>query len=208
MDEDAAITNLLLACVGPVHTTQRARVHAATSNITHWDHVLAVAANHRMAPLLAHRLRSHDLLSAVPEPTRQNLQQLYLAAAARHERLNAALGDLLALFEKNGIAALPMRGPRLATQLEIDPPTRPSDDLDLLLHRRDLARARALLLATDFTDLQTPPSPTAVATLRRADSESSTARGACRPPPVPLSHGPHGCAKVVGNCREWSLSVL
>lgn len=163
MHDARAITELLMACLPPPGARPLDRLRAATTAITHWEPALAAATIHRLCPLLFHRLRATNLLDALPAATRQHLEQLYLAAAVRSARLQEELKHVLALFASLGIDALPLRGPLLPDQLNFDPPTRQSDDLDLLLHRHDLSRARETLLAAGYAPLHAPASPAAEA---------------------------------------------
>lgn len=59
--------------------------------------------------------------------------------------LCAELLSVLDVFETAGIPAVPFKGPTLAALLYHDPAARAFLDLDLLVHRRDAARARGLL---------------------------------------------------------------
>jgi hypothetical protein len=61
---------------------------------------------------------------------------------------------LLDLFDRHGIAALPFKGPVLADMLYGDIAARDYCDLDILLAKRDIAKAIAALLAAGYsTDL-------------------------------------------------------
>jgi hypothetical protein len=61
------------------------------------------------------------------------------------------LGRLLQEFSRRGIEALPLKGPLLASLLYGSPSLRICDDLDLLVHPRDLPQAMALLPDLGFT---------------------------------------------------------
>ena len=70
----------------------------------------------------------------------------------------AELLRLLDLFDRHSIAALPFKGPVLADMLYGDIAARDYRDLDILLPKRDIAKAIAALLAAGYTtDLPSNP---------------------------------------------------
>ncbi len=69
--------------------------------------------------------------------------------------LTHELQKLLALFADNDVRAVPYKGPALALQLYGNVALRQFSDLDILVHPRDVLRARDLLLAEGYAQL--PP---------------------------------------------------
>ncbi len=146
-----AETALLLAAAGD-HPELPARAAA----IRDWPLTLRLAATHRLGPLLHQRLAARAPGAAPPE-TLAALAGQTRTAAVRAVHMRDALHRLLARFEAAGIPALPMRGPALADQVYTEPDRRLADDLDLLLDRADLYRARDLLAAEGWTPRQVVP---------------------------------------------------
>ena len=64
--------------------------------------------------------------------------------------LTHELRRLLSLFAANNITAVPYKGPALALQLYGNVALRQFSDLDIMVHPRDVLRARDLLLAEDY----------------------------------------------------------
>jgi hypothetical protein len=64
--------------------------------------------------------------------------------------LSSELLAVLELFERSGVPAVPLKGPVLAVQAYGSVALREFRDLDILVHRRDIDRARELLLARGY----------------------------------------------------------
>jgi len=69
---------------------------------------------------------------------------------AANMRLAMELHSLLALFARHNIDVLPLKGPALSLALYGDASMRSSNDLDLLVRRKDFSRAEALLVSQSF----------------------------------------------------------
>lgn len=146
-------------------------VRALVGATADWDAMLRVATAHRVAPMLLSTLRAHQALDRLPVTIRRPLEQQYVAAAARGTRLQTELLRILRRLAELNIETLPVRGPSLALQLYPDPVGRQSDDLDLLVRREDLPRAKAALQVDGYAPVE--PVPPAIEALRLA------AGGAC-----------------------------
>lgn len=72
----------------------------------------------------------------------------------RHRLGVEALRALLDAFERAAIAVIPLKGPLLAEALYDEPGLRPFTDLDLLVRRRDVPRAVALLATLGYRALE------------------------------------------------------
>jgi hypothetical protein len=109
-----------------------------------------------MAPLFYMHLKATGIQP--PQAVKRQLQGLYL----RHRHANQArlrvLRDVLVAFEAAGIQALVLKGAALACLVYAEPALRPMSDLDLLVSRADLLRARAVLVELGF-DAPLPPGP-------------------------------------------------
>lgn len=106
------------------------------------NRLLALAAYHRLAPLL------HLHLKNWPDdgfPALTSLGSLCAQNARRMLQLTGELLEIVWLFEKHGILSVPYKGPALAVQLYGSLTLRMVADLDLLVRRSDVRRARELL---------------------------------------------------------------
>ena len=89
------------------------------------------------------------------------LQDHFLANTQRNQNMVGELLTILALFEMHEIPVAPYKGPVMANSLYGNPAIRDCGDLDLLIRKSDVARARDLLSEqgyhlsqTDATDVQ------------------------------------------------------
>jgi hypothetical protein len=64
--------------------------------------------------------------------------------------MTSELLEILSLFDGQGVATLPMRGPALAAFAYGNLALRQFNDLDILIHRRDVPRAKNLLISRGY----------------------------------------------------------
>ena len=103
-------------------------------------------------PLLYRSLLSTSP-EAVPIDIRQQLQEAFYVNAGRNLFLSRELLTLLRLLEAQGIAAIPYKGPVLATTAYGSLALRQFSDLDVLVRPQDARRARDVLLAHGYQRL-------------------------------------------------------
>jgi len=123
------------------------------AEVREWDSLIAMAREHRVAPLLY-----RDLAGAAPDipPSVLALLRRDYEANAFQSLANAIeLLALLEAFERESIQAMPFKGVVLGASAYGDLTTRPAGDLDLIVHHRDLERASVILLRRGF-ELDTP----------------------------------------------------
>ena len=112
-----------------------------------WERLIGDAARHGVLPLVHEHLRGLD---AVPAPARETLHRLAARIARHNLMLTGVLLDVLDLFEREGLPAIPYKGPVLAASVYGNVALRPFSDLDVLIHPEDAPRARALLTGHGF----------------------------------------------------------
>jgi hypothetical protein len=110
---------------------------------------VATALGHGVMPLL-HAGLSAGATDAVPDATRLELRQHYLANAAHNLARASELLHLLALFDLHGIQAVPLKGPVLATSAYGNLGMRQFADLDVLIPKQAAATVERLLGARGF----------------------------------------------------------
>jgi hypothetical protein len=113
-----------------------------------WHDVLDLAEEQHVLPYFAARLRESG--EALPEAVEQRLAEREREAVLAGFRWTGELKGLLASFAKVGIAMIPLKGPMLAERLYGGVQYRMCRDLDLLVHRGDVAAAEALLVELGF----------------------------------------------------------
>ncbi|HEX5734934.1 MAG TPA: nucleotidyltransferase family protein [Blastocatellia bacterium] len=124
-----------------------------------WDSLLSLAEWHKMKPLLCWHLTT-QFADFVPPETLAELKESLYYQTARNLFLTARLLEILDLFERNGIQAIPYKGPVLAASVYGNLSLREFCDLDILVRRREVERASRLLpslgyrLDLELTDWQ------------------------------------------------------
>jgi hypothetical protein len=86
----------------------------------------------------------------VPQAILEQLQRHAYANAIQNFFLTRELLKLLSLFEAHGIPAMPYKGPVLATTVYGNLALRQFCDLDILVHKQDVLRVKALLMAQGY----------------------------------------------------------
>ena len=114
-----------------------------------WDHLLKMAVRHGVIPLLHRHLKTMGP-EAVPPAVLEHLQDRARQIALENAHLTGELLRILAWCEAQGIAAVPFKGSVLAAWIYGDISLRPFGDLDILIRRDDLRRAKTLLLSHGY----------------------------------------------------------
>jgi hypothetical protein len=135
---------LLLACARrTLSPAEHRRVNSLVTAGIDWTELLPFAKRHKLLPLLTHHLREHDAL--LPQETRDSLRCFSLQNARWVLQVVSEIVDTLAEFEREGMPAVPYKGPVLGAQLYGNVALRQAGDIDLLVRRGDVAQARELL---------------------------------------------------------------
>jgi hypothetical protein len=148
----AAVANareiaVLLACVRPP-SSQAAEAGGLAGADLNWEFLLREARRHGVLPLFYHGIRR--LGQAPPAPAMELLQEACRRSQRRNLALTAELLRIVDALAADGVPALPFKGPVLAVSAYGDLALRTFGDLDVLVHQRDLARAREALLAFGY----------------------------------------------------------
>ena len=109
-----------------------------------WNFLLQLASWHKVTPLL------YRSLQAAPEPVLIRLKTYVRSALVHSLLLTGELLRLLKRFEAQGIPAIPLKGPALASFLYGDMALRQSVDIDILLRQEYIPAARRLLLSLGY----------------------------------------------------------
>ena len=114
------------------------------SNID-WSYLLQVSYDQGVIPQLYRCVKRFP--EAVPADVLSSLREESLNNSRSNLALTAVLFKLLDLFEANDISGIPYKGPALAASAYGDISLRQFADLDLILHKNDVLRAKQLLVA-------------------------------------------------------------
>lgn len=141
---------LLLACARVALPAEaRERIARLAGGSIDWPRFLAIATNHGLMPLAYEHLNA-AAAHALPKPVLVTLWQWRERTARRNAAMAGELLAILAAFEAASIEAIPYKGPALAQSLYGDVGLRHFGDLDILLRRADVPRAKACLLARGY----------------------------------------------------------
>lgn len=144
---------LLLACARTTASPgQSAAIRAVLDSPIRWPELIALAEQHKVLPLISRQLHA-VAADLVPQPVLDQLRDLALGGARHSLFLTGELLKVLALFQAHGIAAIPLKGPLLATVAYGNLALRQFDDLDILVHTQDMLPARDLLIAQGYQPL-------------------------------------------------------
>jgi hypothetical protein len=142
----------LLLCCARTQMTESARATLKTlaTCALDWARVAQMAKTHRLRPLLFKHLKAEGLTGAVPAEFLARLHGHAVAGVARNLALANELANVLKLFQAAGIEAIPFKGPVLAIRNYGNLGLRQFYDMDLLLRRGDMLRAKKILLERGF----------------------------------------------------------
>jgi hypothetical protein len=150
MDVQRPEADLLLWCARTCTDTERAdRLRALAAKGIDWDYLFCIAHPHGLMPLLHRRLNA-VCPEAIPPNAAKRMNDYFQANTRRNLFLIAQLLDLLNILKANGISAVPYKGPVLAAFIYGDLAFRQFTDLDIFVHRRDVLRAKQLLISLGY----------------------------------------------------------
>ena len=122
--------------------------HASSSpptlTITDWAQILRQAGENGIAPLLYRQLRALPP-ETVPPPAFDYLQEIAVRSAAQSLRIGLDLAEVLQAFRRHGIAVIVLKGGHLAQLVYESSALRTMCDLDIMVRRDDLTRAKDVL---------------------------------------------------------------
>lgn len=156
-----------------------------------WASLEEAACQHRVAPLLWHRLRERGAAERAPAAVQRRLAELHVLGVLRAEARRRQLAEALAALRSSAIPVVPLKGAFLAEHAYAEAALRPMGDLDLLVPDGALDAAVDALVAVGYL----PP-----------DEESRAAYRSHRHPP-PLTH-PGGLAIELHTTLEPCIAPL
>jgi len=141
---------LLICCARTcIDSAGTERIRAVLQEDINWAYLINTATQHGVLPLLYQSLCT-TCPEAVPSAVMNQLRGHFQANALRNLLLTGELLKLLKLFEMHGISAIPYKGPILAITAYHDLALRQFGDLDILVHARDVLKAKELLISHGY----------------------------------------------------------
>lgn len=144
--------NQLLLCCARIKASPdlAAKIRTLSAWDLDWNYLALLAQRHSITPLLYRQLERHAA-ELVPLDFLSKLKRQYQENAARNVILTEELLRLIKLFSDAGIETIPYKGPVLALFAYGDLALRRFVDLDVIVKKSDVPRARDLLLSEGYT---------------------------------------------------------
>ncbi len=120
-------------------------------NSEKWMEVVHLCRNHRVAPLLYSKLKIVE--TKIPAEVLQTLRADYLSNAIRNMEIYRNLAGVLKSLHQAHIPIIPFKGLFLAEHVYKNIAVRSMSDVDLLVKREDINRAREILLELGFNPM-------------------------------------------------------
>jgi hypothetical protein len=144
---------LLLNCARTHIDPQRAeRIKTLLQQDIDWIYLIRIMLPHGMLPLFYRNLKA-SCPEAVPSVTLEQLERQFDAHTLRSLFLANELVEIINLFKAHGIIAIPFKGPALAASAYGDLSLRQFADLDILVKKTDVFRAKELLAFRSYHSL-------------------------------------------------------
>jgi hypothetical protein len=141
---------LLLACSKPqMDGENEQRICRLLQEEINWGWMQKAARVNGIWPIMYHNLKS-VCPNAVPKDILLNLKNVYLNNAMRNLMLTKELLRIIEDFQENGIEAVPFKGPTLAKKAYGDVTLRSFSDLDIMVRKHDVLKAKDVLLIRGY----------------------------------------------------------
>jgi len=128
---------------------RQTRIRALLDEEMDWDLLLRLASHNRIHSLLYWRLNGL-VPEKVPPGIMEQLRSGFYQNSVRCMYFLKELVDVVRLFEGASIQALPYKGPLLASSIHENIGLREFWDLDILVHKEDVLKAKDLLIAKGY----------------------------------------------------------
>ncbi len=135
------------------HLNDRARKRLAEllDERLNWDEIISAAAAHGVVPILFRNLGPYA--KDIPSPVLERLRSFTLENNLHNLYLAGELTKLIRIMEESGINALPYKGPLLAASVYGDLSLRQFCDLDILISKKDVQKAKQLFSGIGYLPL-------------------------------------------------------
>ncbi|MFN2453715.1 MAG: nucleotidyltransferase family protein [Pyrinomonadaceae bacterium] len=150
MPEPCPEIEMLLCCARiRVDAVTAARIGALASAPLDWEHLFRLSRFHGLMPLLYWHL-NNLCPDKIPLSVWNKLRDNFHSNAARNLLLLNELRSLLSLFKAQGIAAVALKGPLLATTVYRSLSLREFCDLDILVPDQEVQSVKQILIARGY----------------------------------------------------------
>lgn len=126
-----------------------ARIEVLLQEDVDWGRLLQMARRHAMVPLLYWHLGDAPP-GSVPEAHLSEMRASFLTNTMRNLELTRELLRVVKAFESQGVPIVPYKGPVLTASVYGNLALRRFVDLDVLVHKHDIPRAKRLLSSLGY----------------------------------------------------------
>ena len=142
----------LLLCCARTRASEGvvARMRELAATEVDWEYLFLLARRHSVVPLLYLQLERHASDLVLAEKLSQ-LKKHFLENSARNTILTAELCRLITSFAAAGVDTIPYKGPVLALFAYGNVALRRFVDLDIIVNKTDVLKAREILLGHGYT---------------------------------------------------------
>jgi len=145
-DED----KILLLCARTRKTPKiKSRIIKLLNEDVDWDYLAQRASQHKLLPLLYWNLKEFE--EEVPEKILKSLKLNFNRNAKNNLLMFGELINLLNLFEKEEVNAIPYKGPLLAISAYNNLVLRQFDDLDIFVDKNNILKVKEILISNGYT---------------------------------------------------------
>jgi len=162
--------DLLLCCARTTIDEDTAqRIRSLASGPIDWDYLFRLARRHAIVPLVYTQLRQHSS-DLMPAEDLLRFKKNYQENVARNQIFAAELVRIIKSLSAVGVQSLPFKGPTLALFAYSDPSLRRFVDLDVIVRREHVFKARDVLLQLGYETIRTHSSDQQTVLLRTQHS--------------------------------------
>jgi len=149
LDESPEVEMLLLCARSHLGGDLAARIELLLQGDIDWKYVGQKAHQHNVGPLVYKSLNAVSP-EHIPRRVLDQFRKTFLVNVHRTLMLTHELLAVLDLLENSGISAIPYKGPALAASVYGDLTLRQFADLDIMLRKQDVLRARDLMVSRGY----------------------------------------------------------
>ncbi|MBL1209171.1 nucleotidyltransferase family protein, partial [Geminocystis sp. GBBB08] len=142
---------LLLASRKTLSESNINKVQVITSQVIDWQQVINLAKSHSVIPLVAHNLQKYCAKN-LPDNIKTILKTEFRSNAIKNIYLSKELLEIVQLLKDNDIDYICYKGASLAASIYGDISFRQFNDIDILICKKDLLKARDLFFSMGGKD--------------------------------------------------------
>lgn len=144
--------SLVLSCATTnLERSDIERIQTLLQGAIDWQRLIQIAAYHGVLPLLHQSLTNQAIdQNAIPQTTRQHLQNYCRINGIRSLGFTQELLRLLKVFKAHGIDVIPYKGPVLSVMAYGNVVLRQYRDLDFLIHPEDFSKIEEILVSENY----------------------------------------------------------